>query len=761
MSATANVSILIGIQARLAALDKAVSGFGSLASGIAAAAAAYVSMEKVISGSKEVLGMTDRLNDLSQKTNVSIARLMVLEQTFADFDLGGEAVNATLDKLSKNVVKAINNDTGNLADYFNQLGINVRELSELQPEQIFERVGRELAKMENPTLRNAVAMKLMGEAGTKVALMFKDEGVFADAAKSLGTMPEILQKNAELFSRIADLIERLKNKSLQFFAGLWDQIGSMMRAPFEAIDAFDFAPFGQRFGALIAIWIKSIQDGSFAEILSLTIQAGVEEGIEMARRAWNGLGEQFGATFWKGVLAVTVSVGNAAVRGMVELITTPVSYISAAFRWLEERASIAGKTIGNFLSSGLVDAMNRAIRTIESGLNWLIDKWNALMRSLPGGSQYKPFVPSASFTPLEFKPSTIQAARTFADILAEQSESARGISDWIQNGLGEQLNEVLLLLGSSTEETGKQVTAREKLNALIAQQIAMTEKLNTPTPGIPQPTLPGIVATKDTFAQKSDQKYSDFQNGVGDFGVTKIAAAKAAFQDYVTAIGTGAQQIYRAIGTVMHGIENGLATSMEGLLKGTMTWGEALRNIGSSVMDGVISAISRMFAEWIVGRLAVKAVEVAAGGAEAAAKAPGALFSSISSFGVAGVVGIAAVLAGIAALSGAFYSGGYTGNTDPRKAAGVVHGSEYVFDHEVTRKAGPGFLANLAESIRNDRPLSLQTGNASGAKFAGSGGAAQAVALFDNRVAMNDYIRSHDGRASVAAANRAWRHKTA
>lgn len=50
-----------------------------------------------------------------------------------------------------------------------------------------------------------------------------------------------------------------------------------------------------------------------------------------------------------------------------------------------------------------------------------------------------------------------------------------------------------------------------------------------------------------------------------------------------------------------------------------------------------------------------------------------------------------------------FAGGGYTGDIDPRKVAGVVHGREFVFDEVTTAKAGPENLEALRKEIRGYR----------------------------------------------------------
>lgn len=118
-----------------------------------------------------------------------------------------------------------------------------------------------------------------------------------------------------------------------------------------------------------------------------------------------------------------------------------------------------------------------------------------------------------------------------------------------------------------------------------------------------------------------------------------------------------AKDIAGAFKNVIQSAVEGVSQSITGLIQGTMTWGNALRNIGTNILNGVINAISRMFAEWIVGRLAVKVVEIASSKAEAIAAAPAALLNSIKSYGVAALIGGAA-FAAVMASFGAFADGG-------------------------------------------------------------------------------------------------------
>jgi phage-related protein len=113
----------------------------------------------------------------------------------------------------------------------------------------------------------------------------------------------------------------------------------------------------------------------------------------------------------------------------------------------------------------------------------------------------------------------------------------------------------------------------------------------------------------------------------------------AAITQLQNQFGTVQQQIARGFSSTIRSAVDGVARSIEGLLEGTMNWADALQNVGRSILSGVISAISRMVAEWIAGRALIAAKEIFFSTKEAAAKAPSALMTSITSYGVAAVVG--------------------------------------------------------------------------------------------------------------------------
>jgi len=223
-------------------------------------------------------------------------------------------------------------------------------------------------------------------------------------------------------------------------------------------------------------------------------------------------------------------------------------------------------------------------------------------------------------------------------------------------------------------------------------------------------------------------------------------------------IGTAAESVARAFSSVIGTATDGIATGIEGLVKGTMDWADALRSIGSSILNGVISAISRMFAEWIAKRalMAIKNMMFSTqeGATDAAAKAPGAMMSSISSYGVAAVVGMAAMLAALAAISGAFAKGGR-----PTPGMPALVGEE---DPEFFVPDRPGLIVPAGITERIMAAVAAPTegfyaGPESEPQPAASASAPQprgtnanmSLVLVDNRRHAREFLVSSDGQALI------------
>ena len=157
----------------------------------------------------------------------------------------------------------------------------------------------------------------------------------------------------------------------------------------------------------------------------------------------------------------------------------------------------------------------------------------------------------------------------------------------------------------------------------------------------------------------------------------------------VAQLDTGFNNIAKGIGTIVQGLNTGIANALQGLIMRTMTWGQALRNIGTSVVMAIVQAFVNMAASWITQQIvmaiagnAIRAAQLAAAAPVAAAMAaiwaPAATAASIATLGAAAIEGAAMAHTAILTSAAGFAEGGYTPGGPAHRAVGVVHAGEWV-----------------------------------------------------------------------------------
>lgn len=224
--------------------------------------------------------------------------------------------------------------------------------------------------------------------------------------------------------------------------------------------------------------------------------------------------------------------------------------------------------------------------------------------------------------------------------------------------------------------------------------------------------------------------------------------------------------------SVMQQTMQGISTSIEGLITGTMTWGQALANVGMTIYQSIVKSIADATAAWITQHVIVAglmkaqsalgltlkakdtATTVSSETTKLAAAAPAAMMTSISSYGIAAAVGIAAVIAAMA-MANSFYTGGYTGDGDRRGFAGVVEHEEFVVNAAST-SMNRRYLeyANRGGNLGNLFQSAAGSGYAAGAGTvpmmdASGAGKNQTVILVDSRAAADRAAAGVDGPVTI------------
>lgn len=261
---------------------------------------------------------------------------------------------------------------------------------------------------------------------------------------------------------------------------------------------------------------------------------------------------------------------------------------------------------------------------------------------------------------------------------------------------------------------------------------------------------------------------------------------KAVVTEFQNQMGTVAQQIASVFRDVIGSAVDSIAQGISGLIMGTMTWGQALENIGTNILNSIVNGLARMVAQWIVNQIlmwtigkSLQSAAVAASIGPAAAStaiwsAPATL-ATIATFGGAAAaapgflaaanatsLAVNTSFAGAAAAGGGvgsgFKSGGYTGDGDPNQVAGVVHKGEYVIPAPLVRMFGLDRLASAFGALDGISPRGFSSRanspaiNIRNQPNVNVSPAPVQVALLDRPEKIAAYMKSTAGQAIIVDA---------
>lgn len=232
-------------------------------------------------------------------------------------------------------------------------------------------------------------------------------------------------------------------------------------------------------------------------------------------------------------------------------------------------------------------------------------------------------------------------------------------------------------------------------------------------------------ATRDRFKQ-----FTEDERGTSGFSLG--GSMRTGAMDWVTGLGTQGEQVSGALQSSLGATVQGISDGIYGWITGTMSFGEAMQNLGATVFKTIIDTIVQMGVQWLVTQALIKtgilstkaltssvrAADVVETNAAETAKMPmlmkNAALANAGSFGLSAVIGIALLAALLGAfLGGGFETGGYTGDGPTHQVAGVVHGQEGVLNAPAMRMLGIERLNRLNAGVPLEQLAVPSVGRAS------------------------------------------------
>jgi hypothetical protein len=356
------------------------AGLNKLASQALKAGAAIGAMAVAIGGAAMVKGLKmaadlgGRLSDIAARTGIAAGEVALLERAFADNGIAASKVGPTINKMQKAIVDATTKG-GAMADTFAGLGLDLGKLGAMSPEDQFKAIQGAISSIQDPAQRAAAAMSIFGKSGGEMLTLFADQGALGNAAKSLGTQADILNRRAGTFDSISDILGRVGSKMQGFFVGMLDRIADPVLALLERFDGLDLAAIGQRAGDALKVAVNwSLQ------LIEDVVYWG-ETFLHWIKIAGVAIAALFTPSFWASVgysaQALFMDMGNYAVGflnglkdGWIQLVISQFSFWVSVFKEMMKPDFWSGlldvfKGIAFGFAGFILDAVAKGLELIE------------------------------------------------------------------------------------------------------------------------------------------------------------------------------------------------------------------------------------------------------------------------------------------------------------------------------------------------------------------------------------------------------------
>lgn len=230
------------IGASFGSMIKAGAG---LALGVGAVKAVFAGITGTIGSFTDALDMGGRLADTASRTGLLAGEVLLLERAFSNTGLSADDVAGTINKMQKALV-GVNEEGEPTNKTFAQLGLNMSYLKTLSPDQQFKQIAQAISDIPDPAERAAAAMGIFGKSGAAMLPLFRDfSATMSDAKGQLGSMVDVMNKNASTFDAVSDKINVIKGKFTEFAAGILDVVVPALDFVTEGLARIDAAKLGK------------------------------------------------------------------------------------------------------------------------------------------------------------------------------------------------------------------------------------------------------------------------------------------------------------------------------------------------------------------------------------------------------------------------------------------------------------------------------------------------------------------------------------
>lgn len=256
-------------------------------------------------GTQAAIKFGASLVDVSYNTGLAASQTMALQLAVQNYGLSADAVVPATQKFNAAMQDAANG-TGPLVGVLQNAGISMESLASMDVASRMQTVAAAIKAIQHPTEQAATATAVWGEQGVKLNEALQP-GKINSAAAALGSQAALMEQNAGIFARIAQIVAQsgsmlaeitagAKARIQGFFVGMaaelapeilsiLDSISSGSTSISDAIKQFapalapmvdivntllnmDFAAIGQSLGKSIAVVLETVRGFKFSDIFT-------------------------------------------------------------------------------------------------------------------------------------------------------------------------------------------------------------------------------------------------------------------------------------------------------------------------------------------------------------------------------------------------------------------------------------------------------------------------------------------------------------
>lgn len=259
-----------------ASLNLLKSTLKGVAVGVVALGSALVALTAFISrGVVGIFQLGDELKRVRDITGASIPFIMSLQKAFKESGLTMEQVIPVLAEMNRSIV-ATDEKGQPSSKAIKALGLSVKELNALNPDERFKRIAGAIAQVGDKGLQTAYAMDIFGRFGRNVLAVISDASAVQKFGSNLDKASRTMAENADRFARISAKLKSSGTLFRGFFTEIAGAVAPQVETLMDMLSKGDFltglgTKIGNQLKYGLDVFVGAIKTGRVVEALKAAL----------------------------------------------------------------------------------------------------------------------------------------------------------------------------------------------------------------------------------------------------------------------------------------------------------------------------------------------------------------------------------------------------------------------------------------------------------------------------------------------------------